>query len=44
MGIGMVAMIMIMIMIIMIMTVVMRRHGFRTGADAFDMVVVAFLR
>jgi len=42
MGIGMVAM--IMIMIIMIMTVVMRRHGFRTGADAFDMVVVAFLR
>jgi len=43
MGIGMVAMIMIMIMII-IMTVVMRRHGFRTGADAFDMVVVAFLR
>ena len=40
MGIGMVAVMMIMI----IMTVVMRRHGFRTGADAFDMVVVAFLR
>ena len=43
MGIGMVAMAMIMVMT-MTMTVVMRRLGFWTGADAFDMMVVAFLR